>query len=102
MYVQQAQGLGIAYFAKKMLQDKGMSLEGKRCIITGSNATSLALAEKLTELGAVPLTFSDTSGDVLTHTSLLYSNHIDPFLTGRRHNDALFLFVVHYLRVCII
>ena len=62
MYVQQAQGLGIAYFAKKMLQDKGMSLEGKRCIITGSNATALALAEKLTELGAVPLTFSDTSG----------------------------------------
>ena len=63
MYVQQAQGLGIAYFAKKMLQDKGLSLEGKRCIITGSNATSLALAEKLTELGAVPLTFSDTSGN---------------------------------------
>ena len=62
MYVQQAQGLGIAYFAKKMLQDKGLSLEGKRCIITGSNATALALAEKLTELGAVPLTFSDTSG----------------------------------------
>ena len=81
MYVQQAQGLGIAYFAKTMLQDKGMSLEGKRCIITGSNATSLALAEKLTELGAVPLTFSDTSGDVLTHLSSIFQSY-RPFIDG--------------------
>jgi glutamate dehydrogenase (NADP+) len=63
-----AQGMGIAYFAKKMLADKGMSLEGKRCLITGSNATALALAEKLTELGAVPLTFSDTSGFIYEPT----------------------------------
>jgi glutamate dehydrogenase (NADP+) len=63
-----AQGMGIAYFAKKMLADKGTSLEGKRCLITGSNSTALALAEKLVELGAIPLTFSDTSGFIYEPT----------------------------------
>lgn len=38
MYVAaQAQGYGVAYFAKRMLADKGLSLEGKKCIVTGSN-----------------------------------------------------------------
>jgi glutamate dehydrogenase (NADP+) len=40
MYTQ-ALGYGIVYFAKKMLQDKGMSLEGKKCIIIGSHYVSL-------------------------------------------------------------
>lgn len=58
----QAQGFGIVYFAKRMLADKGQSLEGKRCLITGSNALAVAVAEKLIELGAIPITFSDQSG----------------------------------------
>lgn len=33
---QQAKGYGVAYFAKRMLADKGLSLEGKKCIVTGS------------------------------------------------------------------
>ena len=39
MYLQAA-GYGIVYFAKKMLADKGISLEGKRCLITGSDSVS--------------------------------------------------------------
>jgi hypothetical protein len=38
--VLQAAGYGIVYFAKKMLEDKGISLEGKRCLITGSDSVS--------------------------------------------------------------
>ena len=45
-----------------MLADKGLSLEGKRCLITGSNATSVAVAEKLIEFGGIPITLSDQSG----------------------------------------
>ncbi len=60
----QAQGYGVVYFAKKMLEDKGLSLQGKRCLITGSNYVALAVAEKLIELGAIPLTFSDSSGHI--------------------------------------
>jgi len=40
----QAQGYGVAYFAKRLLADKGMSLEGKKCIVTGSNYVSLTLS----------------------------------------------------------
>lgn len=59
-----AQGYGVVYFAKKMLEDKGLSLEGKKCIITGSNVVAMAVAEKLLEFGAVPITFSDGSGNI--------------------------------------
>lgn len=41
-----------------------MTLEGKRCIVTGSNYVSLAVAEKLLELGAIPVTVSDTTGHI--------------------------------------
>jgi hypothetical protein len=59
-----AQGYGVVYFAKKMLADKGATLEGKKCLITGSHYVAMAVAEKLLELGAIPLTFSDSSGFV--------------------------------------
>ena len=60
----QAQGYGVVYFAKKMLADKGMSFEGKKCLILGSHYVALAIAEKLIQLGAIPITFSDSSGFV--------------------------------------
>ena len=46
----QAHGYGVVYFAKKMLEDKGLSLEGKKCLITGSHYVALAVAEKLIEV----------------------------------------------------
>jgi glutamate dehydrogenase (NADP+) len=47
-----------------MLQDKGESLEGKRCLIIGSGKVARCLAEKLLSFGAIPITFSDASGHV--------------------------------------
>lgn len=35
-----AQGVGVAHFAKIMLEDKGLSLVGKKCVITGSSHVS--------------------------------------------------------------
>ena len=43
----QAQGYGVVYFAKRMLADKGMTLEGKKCIVTGSNYVSNLLIDLL-------------------------------------------------------
>ena len=60
----QAQGYGVVYFAKRLLAEKGLTLEGKKCIITGSDQTALFVAEKLIELGAIPITFSDSSGHI--------------------------------------
>eukprot|EP01031_Cornospumella_fuschlensis_P030928 gene30928-37381_t len=61
---EQAQGYGVAYFAKLILAEKGLSLEGKRCLITGADQNAFSLAEKLIEFGAIPITFSDASGFV--------------------------------------
>lgn len=61
---QQAPGFGVAHFADEMFKDKGDSLKGKRCMILGSGKLARSLAEKLIEYGAVPITFSDASGNV--------------------------------------
>lgn len=60
----EATGYGAVYFAKEMLATRGETLEGKRCVISGSGNVAQYTAEKLIELGALPLTFSDSSGTV--------------------------------------
>jgi glutamate dehydrogenase (NADP+) len=62
--VTQATASGVVHLAKKVLEAKGDTLEGKRCLITGSGKMALHVAEKLLECGAVPVTLSDTSGHV--------------------------------------
>lgn len=47
----QAQGFGVAHFAKIMLADKGISLAGKRCLITGSNYVSQLLVSRFSPFG---------------------------------------------------
>ena len=51
-------GYSAVHFAKHLLESRGESLAGKRCLITGSGKVALAVAERLLALGAVPLTFS--------------------------------------------
>jgi len=63
-FIEQAPGHGVVHFAKEMLKDKGESLEKKRCLVIGSGKVARSVAEKLLELGAIPLTFSDASGHV--------------------------------------
>ncbi|GAB5033502.1 glutamate dehydrogenase [Nannochloropsis oceanica] len=56
--------LGVAHWAKRALEGKGETMEGKRCLITGSGKMALHVAEKLLEMGAIPITLSDTSGHI--------------------------------------
>ena len=57
-------GYSPVHFAKHMLEARGDSLVGKRCLITGSGKVALAVADRLVALGAIPLTFSDQSGHI--------------------------------------
>jgi glutamate dehydrogenase (NADP+) len=52
------------HFANEMLKDRGDSLKGKRCLIIGAGKVARSVASKLLEFGAIPLTFSDSSGHV--------------------------------------
>ena len=54
--------MGVVHFANEMLKDKGDTLKGKRCIIIGAGKVARSVASKLLEFGAIPLTFSDSSG----------------------------------------
>jgi len=59
----EATGYGCVFYAAEALADlRGEDLKGKRCVISGSGNVAQYTAEKLLQLGAVPLTFSDSSG----------------------------------------
>ncbi|GAB4553894.1 MAG: NADP-specific glutamate dehydrogenase [Phycisphaerales bacterium] len=60
----EATGYGVVYFTAEMLQANGQTFEGKRCLISGSGNVAQYTCEKLLDLGAVPLTFSDSGGSV--------------------------------------
>ncbi len=62
-----ATGHGCVYFAENMLQDRGESLEGKDCLVSGAGNVALHTVEKLYALGAKPITVSDSRG-TLYHT----------------------------------
>jgi glutamate dehydrogenase (NADP+) len=58
----EATGYGAVYFAAEMLNVKGDTLEGKTALVSGSGNVAQYTVEKLLDLGAKPLTFSDSSG----------------------------------------
>ena len=60
----EATGYGDVYFASNMLAMRGDTLEGKRCVVSGSGNVATYAAEKLMQLGAKVLTLSDRSGAI--------------------------------------
>ena len=61
----QATGYGVVYFTETMLEVEGKeSLEGKTCAVSGAGNVALYTIEKLIELGAVPVSCSDSKGTV--------------------------------------
>ncbi len=60
----EATGYGVAYFTQNMLKHAGESLEGKRCVISGSGNVAIYAAEKASELGAQVVSMSDSNGSI--------------------------------------
>lgn len=58
----EATGYGCVYFAQNMLAVKGDDFKGKVCAVSGSGNVAQFCAEKLIQLGAKPVTLSDSSG----------------------------------------
>ena len=61
----EATGFGAVYFAEEMLATRGQKLTGKRCLISGSGNVAQYTAAKLIEVGAVPISLSDSHGFVV-------------------------------------
>lgn len=64
-YYPEVTGFGIVHFANAVLEARGESLKGKRCLISGSGTVALNVAQKLLDLGAIPIGLSDIYGYVI-------------------------------------
>ena len=60
----EATGYGCVYFAAEMLGTRRQTLEGKTCLVSGSGNVAQYTVEKLLDMGARPLTLSDSTGCV--------------------------------------
>jgi glutamate dehydrogenase (NADP+) len=60
----EATGYGAVYFAEEMLKTRDDSLLGKVCTVSGSGNVAQYTVEKLLDLGARPVTLSDSAGTI--------------------------------------
>ncbi|MBH0009217.1 NADP-specific glutamate dehydrogenase [Salinibacterium sp. SWN1162] len=61
----EATGYGTVFFAQEMLGVRKDSVEGKRAIVSGSGNVAIYAIEKLQQLGAKPITASDSGGYII-------------------------------------
>lgn len=84
----EATGYGAVYFAQEMLATKSDAIDGLRCVISGSGNVAQYTAEKLLDLGALPVSFSDSGGTVydkdgVTFEKLEFLKHLKNLRRGR-------------------
>jgi len=60
----EATGYGCVYFAEEMLKTRGENFEGKVCTVSGSGNAAQYTVAKLNQLGAKPVTLSDSNGTI--------------------------------------
>ena len=84
----EATGYGVVYFANNMLANKGDSLKGKTCVVSGSGNVAQYTVEKLIHLGAKVVTVSDSNGfihdkDGINEEKLTYIKHLKNVERGK-------------------
>ena len=58
----QATGYGLLYITEEMLKCNGVDIKGKTCAVSGSGNVAIYAIEKAQQLGAKPVTCSDSTG----------------------------------------
>ena len=66
----EATGYGTVYFAEEMLKTRNDTLKGKTALVSGSGNVAQYTVEKLLDLGAKPLSLSDSSGYVYDESGI--------------------------------
>src|SRR5512136_658011 len=89
----EATGYGCVYFASEMLKSRKDSLQGKLCLVSGSGNVSQYTVEKLLDLGAKPVTLSDSNGVIfdpegITREKLAWVMELKNLRRGRIHEYA--------------
>lgn len=100
----EATGYGCVYFAQYMLEDRSDTLAGKRCVVSGAGNVAIYTIEKLYQLGAIPVSCSDSSGTVY-HDSGINLDTLKELKEVRKvrlkeyldvHSDAKFIPIEDY------
>lgn len=84
----EATGYGNVYFLCSMLATRGIDIKGKKCLVSGSGNVAQYTCEKLIQLGAIPMTLSDSNGyiydpDGITQEKLEYVKDLKNVQRGR-------------------
>lgn len=100
----EATGYGSVYFAENILNKYGESLEGKRCCVSGAGNVAIYTIEKLYEMGATPVSCSDSKGtiyhengiDLNSLKAIKEINYQSLEVYAQVHPDAVYAPVSHY------
>jgi len=100
----EATGYGAVYFAENILNKYGEGLEGKRCCVSGAGNVAIYTIEKLYEMGAIPVTCSDSKGtiyheqgiDLNSLKAIKEINHQSLEVYAQVHPDSVYTPVNHY------
>ena len=84
----EATGYGNIYFLLEMLKTRNIDIKGKKCLVSGSGNVAQYTCEKLIQLGAIPVTLSDSNGyvydpDGITKEKLEYVKELKELYRGR-------------------
>lgn len=100
----EATGYGTVYFAQYMLESRSDSLAGKKCLVSGAGNVATYAIEKLYQLGAKPVSCSDSRGTiyheagidltVLKNLKQGQSQSLEKYLNA--HHDAKYVPVADY------
>ncbi len=100
----EATGYGLVYFTEKMLAERNDAFAGKTCLVSGAGNVALHTLEKLVELGARPITCSDSTGALIHEKGLDVAllktikeerrERLDRYLDT--HTDAVFIPMADY------
>ena len=89
----EATGYGSVYMSAEMLDTRGETLEGKTCLVSGSGNVAQFTCQKLLQLGAKPVTMSDSSGSIhdpdgIDEERLAFVMEVKNVRRGRIHEYA--------------
>ena|SRR5690554_388198 len=66
----EATGYGAVYFLESMLKSRGESLEGRRCVVSGSGNVAIYTMEKIAAFGGKVVACSDSNGYVVDESGI--------------------------------
>ena len=100
----EATGYGSVYFAENFLNANNKAIKGKICSVSGSGNVAIYTIEKLYDMGALPVTCSDSRGtiyhkkgiDLQTLKAVKEINHESLEAYAQLHNDCRYIPISKY------